>query len=157
MNSIINSADEPLSSAPHDASDVALASPEARFRSALALAIKRSPMSRAQIAEAMTLLLRRPETNPITIHIVNSWTSETKDRVRLPAAWIPAFCAAAMDDTVLPAFLFPDHRARLELTRDLEALRREITALLAAERERARAKNNGAARSGHAKQGKEKR
>ncbi len=115
---------------------------EARFRAALALAIRRSPRSRAQIAETMTALLERPADKLITVHIVNSWTSETKDRVRFPAAWIPAFCAAAGDDTVMPSFLFPEQRARLELRRELGTLRCKIDALLAVERKRSRPKKS---------------
>jgi hypothetical protein len=114
------------SSAPPQVSDT----PETQLRTALALAIKRSPRSRAEIAEIMTALLERPADKPITVHIVNSWTSETKDRVRFPAAWVPAFCAAAGDETVLLAFLFPKHKALLELKEGIEALRREIAALM---------------------------
>jgi hypothetical protein len=88
----------------------------------------------------MNRLLGRPPERPITINVVNSWVSETKERVRFPAAWIPAFCAAVMDDSVQLALLSPEHRARLEIKKDLETLRRAITTLLAAERKRDRAK-----------------
>ena len=113
---------------------------EAKLRSALALALKCSPVSRQQIADSMNRLLGRPPERPITINVVNSWVSETKERVRFPAAWIPAFCAAVMDDSVQLALLSPEHRARLEIKKDLETLRRAITTLLAAERKRDRAK-----------------
>jgi hypothetical protein len=102
--------------------------------------MKNSPNSRQQIADAMNRLLgRRPE-HPITIHIVNSWVSETKERVKFPAAWIPSFCAAVMDDSPQLALLSPEHRARLEMKKDLQTLRGAITTLLAAERKRDRAK-----------------
>lgn len=119
-----------ISSAPIDDLSASSASSEAQLRSALTLAIRRSPRSRAQIAEIMTTLLNRATDKPITIHIVNSWTSETKDRVRFPAAWVPAFCAAARDETVLLAFLFPEHKALLELKQGIETLRCDIAALL---------------------------
>ncbi len=78
----------------------------------------------------MTALLKRPAEKPITVHIVNSWTSETKARVRFPAIWIPAFCAAVGDETVLLACLFPEQQVLVELSQGIEAMRREIAELL---------------------------
>jgi hypothetical protein len=85
----------------------------------------------------MNRLLDRPPKALITLHQVNAWTSATKERVRFPAAWIPAFCEAAMTDIPQLALLSPEHCTRLEIKKDLESLRNAITALLVAEQKRA--------------------
>jgi hypothetical protein len=106
--------------------------PEARLRLALTRAIRLSCRSRQQIADTMSELLGRR----ISLNAVNTWTNRTKTRVRFPAAWIPAFCEAAMTDIPQLALLSAKHRTRLEIKKDLESLRSAITALLVVERKR---------------------
>jgi len=107
-----------------------------KLRSAIVRAIRSSPRSRQQIAEAMSQILGQP----ISVHLINSWTAETKKRVRFPAAWIPAFCEAAMDDAPRLALLSAEHRARLRIKEELAELRSMIATLLAAEEQRERSK-----------------
>jgi hypothetical protein len=133
----------PVSGAPAAVLD----DPETRLRSALAVAIKLSPRSRQEIAEAMEKALGRP----ITLSILNSWTSRTKKRVKFPAAWVRTFSDAAMNDTLQLALLSPEHRTRLEIKKDLESLRSAITALLLAEGKKARAKNPQKVKGGKGK------
>jgi hypothetical protein len=166
MSNRINSSPDPaissvLSQGPTDGW---LSSPEAHLRSALAAAIRSSRFSRGEIAERLTRLLRRPPEHPITTYIIDSWTSETKERVKFPAAWAAAFSLAVENDRLQLALLTPPLRSRLEIKKDLESLRCAITSLRCAitvllvdERKRARAKNNGGVRRPHAKQGRRRK
>jgi len=63
---------------------------DARLRAAVSADIKASPLSRAQIAAAMSDLVGEH----ITEQMLNSWTAEAKKRHRFPAAYLPAFVIA---------------------------------------------------------------
>lgn len=56
-------------------------------RSALTGAIKASPLSRVEIAEGMTELLRAA----ITTHMINAWTAESREAWRFPLEYAAAF------------------------------------------------------------------
>lgn len=64
-----------------------------RLRVSLITAIKGSHLSRHQIAGEMSHLLGH-EVSKTTI---DSWTSESKERNRIPAEYLPAFCRATGD------------------------------------------------------------
>ena len=60
----------------------------ARLNAAIALAIRHAPKSRETIADEMTHLLGVP----VTVHMLNAWTAESKELHRFPAEFLPAFC-----------------------------------------------------------------
>ncbi|HHL33134.1 MAG TPA: hypothetical protein ENJ30_02075 [Desulfobulbaceae bacterium] len=64
-----------------------------RLRGALVNAIKQCPLSRHQIAGEMSHLLGH-EVSKTTI---DSWTAESKERNRIPAEYLPAFCRVTGD------------------------------------------------------------
>src|ERR1039457_3512712 len=92
--------------------------PDIALREVLCSAIRQSTYSREEIADRMSGILERK----ISVNMVNTWTAKTKARIGLRAAWIPAFCKAAMDDRPQLALLSPEHRTRLEIKKDLESL-----------------------------------
>lgn len=59
--------------------------------------IKRSSLSREQIAERMTAFLGLK----VTARMITAFTAESKELHRWPGAWDRAFCAAVEDDTLL--------------------------------------------------------
>lgn len=61
----------------------------ARLLATVRTAIKDAPKSRETIADEMTDLLGVP----VSVHQVNNWTAESHPH-RLPAEYLPAFCAA---------------------------------------------------------------
>lgn len=63
---------------------------QALLREALIDCIKDSPLSRWEIAGAMSNLVDAE----ISIHMVNAWTAESKEGHRFPAEYLPAFCRA---------------------------------------------------------------
>ncbi len=60
------------------------------LRVALIEAIKTCPLSRHQIAGEMSHLLGVE----VTKTTIDAWTAESKDRHRVPAEYLPAFCRA---------------------------------------------------------------
>jgi hypothetical protein len=64
----------------------------------LSAAIKQSRYSRPQIADRMTDYLAARLTSagwsPVTVSKMNDWTSESKERHRIPLEYLPAFCFA---------------------------------------------------------------
>ena len=68
-----------------------------KTRSALNAAIKQSPLSRHLIAGRMSELLDRD----ITKAMLDSWTADSKDGWKFPAEYIPAFCMATEDVSML--------------------------------------------------------
>jgi len=64
-----------------------------RLRLALVEAIRQCPLSRHQIAGEMSHLLGH-EVSKTTI---DSWTAESKERHRIPAEYLPAFCKVTGD------------------------------------------------------------
>lgn len=61
-----------------------------RLRAAMNEALKRSPLSRHQVAGEMSHLLG----TEITKFMLDSWTAESKEQHRMPAEYLPAFCKA---------------------------------------------------------------
>lgn len=59
-------------------------------------AFGRDKKSRAKVAAEMSRLLNRP----VTIRILDNFIAKKKIH-RFPAAWVPAFCAATGDQTLL--------------------------------------------------------
>ena len=59
--------------------------------------IKKCPLSRYQIAGRMSELLD----HEITKAMIDAWTAESKEGHRFPAEYIPAFCAATGDTSIL--------------------------------------------------------
>lgn len=90
-----------------------------KLRLALILAIKQSPLSRHQVAGEMSHLLG-VEVSKTTI---DSWTAESKDRHRIPAEYLPAFCKATEDRE--PLRLLVEHGGMFAMP-GREALRAEI-------------------------------
>lgn len=68
-----------------------------KLRNALSAAIKRSPHSRHIIAGKMSELLDRD----ITKASLDAWTADSKDGWKFPAEYIPAFCIAIEDVSIL--------------------------------------------------------
>lgn len=101
-------------------------------------AIERSPLDRAQIAEAMTALAGRPITKPM----IDTWTGAARPN-RFPADLLPAFCLAAGNNHVMER-LAADCGARLSDTQEARLARMGQWALLIAygqEEQRALAAN----------------
>jgi len=61
-----------------------------RLRDELSLGLKRSPLSRYQVAARMSELLGVE----VSKAQLDSWTAESKENHRFPAAYLPAFCEA---------------------------------------------------------------
>ncbi len=63
------------------------------LRATITEAIRRSPKTRDQVADEMTLLLGRP----VTVRILNAFTSESNEQHRFPLAWTVAL-SLTLDD-----------------------------------------------------------
>lgn len=61
------------------------------FREAISEALKRCPRSRWEVAGRMSELTG----TDISKSMLDSWTSEAKEKHRFPAIFLPAFCEAA--------------------------------------------------------------
>jgi len=91
-------------------------------RNAIAVTLKRSTLSREQIAEAMSLILGQR----VTEKMLNSYSAPSMQANRFPAAWQRAFCRAADDDLLLRCcaelagfrLLTPEEADLLELGRE---------------------------------------
>jgi len=70
---------------------------DAIVRDAISAAIKGCSLSRIEIAEQMTLLLGIR----VTEKMLNSYSGESNQTYRWPAAWDRAFCIITADDTLL--------------------------------------------------------
>lgn len=68
----------------------------ARLMVAVKAQIKAAPKSRETIADEMTVL----SGSEVTVHMINSWTSESHPH-RLPAELLPALCEATGSDAAL--------------------------------------------------------
>jgi hypothetical protein len=64
-----------------------------QLRETISLGLKKSPLSRYQIAARMSELLGVE----ITKAQLDSWTAESKESHRFPAAYLPAYCEATGD------------------------------------------------------------
>jgi hypothetical protein len=69
----------------------------AKVRNVLSAVIKKSPLSRHLIAGKMSELVDKD----ITKAMIDSWTADSKDAWRFPAEYIPAFCIATEDVSIL--------------------------------------------------------
>lgn len=68
-----------------------------RIRAAIAATIKRCALSREQIADAMSLVLAVR----VTVRMLDTYSAQSKEANRFPAAWVRAFCKVTSDDTLL--------------------------------------------------------
>jgi hypothetical protein len=94
---------------------------DSAVRSMIARVMGESRMSRAEIAERMTLQLGRR----ITKAMLNDCSAETK-KLRFPASWVRAFCCVTNDDRLQRLLLGPRLLALLEFAeRELSAARDE--------------------------------
>lgn len=105
---------------------------DSAVRALIAKAIKSSPMSRQQIAEAMSLRLGRR----VTSFMLDDYTAQTKSAARFPLAWTAIFCEVVGDDSPQRAMLGPRLQrllalaeaelAQAEEQRRIEALRAQL-------------------------------
>lgn len=84
---------------------------DATLRAALKRAINFSRYSREQIADELTVRLRR-KISPAT---VDAWTAETKKAWHLPADAVPHLCEFLADDSIQRLLLSEKLRQSLEL------------------------------------------
>ncbi len=75
-------------------SEVKIGLQDSALRELLSFLIKRSPMSREQIADEMSKSLGQR----ISRHMLDDWTSECHKGARFPAVLIQAFCDATGND-----------------------------------------------------------
>lgn len=61
-----------------------------QLRRAVSEALKQCPLSRYQVAARMSELMG----SDITKSMLDTWTAESKEQHRFPAAYLPAFCTA---------------------------------------------------------------
>lgn len=120
---------------------------DAQLRAAISDSIDRSRLPRQLIAEEMERLLGTDPDYPVSKALIDAWTAPSRSGWRLPALYVPAFCAATEDDRVLRLIVgksgakLMDDEAESELGRlEAEALQiRERQKLLRAQlRERGR-------------------
>ena len=64
-------------------------------RKIIAELIHASPLSRAQIADRLHLVAPNC---PVTVHMLNDFSAESKLKARFPVAWVPGFCELLNDD-----------------------------------------------------------
>jgi hypothetical protein len=96
---------------------------DGEVRRCVAAAMKKSGLSRDQVADRMTQKLGRP----VTVVMLADYTAERKTAARFPGAWIAVFCDVVGDDSLQRLVLSPRLRKLLELAeRDLAALDDEI-------------------------------
>lgn len=74
---------------------------DVRLRAVLSQAIRACPKSREQIADQMSFLLGRP----VTVRMINDWTSPAHENHGIQARYLPAFCEVLGDDTPLEILL----------------------------------------------------
>ncbi len=90
-----------------------------RLRFALIAAIKQCPLSRPQIAGEMSHLLG----HDVSKTTIDTWTAESKERNRIPAEYLPAFCCVTGDRE--PIRMLAEHGGMFAMPGP-EALRAEI-------------------------------
>lgn len=92
------------------------------IRDLIADVIRASGKSRAVIADEMS----RAVGTEVTLHMLNAYTATSKQQVRFPAAFVPAFCLVTHDDRLQRALLSPWLREVLEVGEHELAVRRGI-------------------------------
>ena len=107
-----------------------------RFRELISEALRRCPLSRYQVAAAMSELTD----TDITKTMLDSWTAESKVQNRFPAVFLPAFCAAVgwdeplkMLGSLIGVFVLPGPEA---LRAEIKRIEEEIAAKQAEKRKR---------------------
>mgnify|MGYP001029465515 CR=1 FL=1 len=102
---------------------------DGQLRRAVSDALKRCPLSRYQVAARMSELMGID----VTKSSLDSWTAESKDQHRFPAAYLPAFCTATGSRLPLEVitratggFLMPGGDA---LRSEIQRLDEEITTM----------------------------
>ena len=84
------------------------AEPAQTIRRLVKAAIDRCGKDRGEIAVELAQQVRET----VTSEMLNGWTSDTKRRLRFPAAFVPAFCEITGDDQ-LQRFLIGSRLGRL--------------------------------------------
>jgi hypothetical protein len=85
------------------------------LKSAISSSLKKCPLSRYEVAAAMSQKLN----TDITKSMLDSWSAESKEWHRIPAEYIPAFCAATGSAEVMFILVRPIQGIHLIETRDL--------------------------------------
>lgn len=98
-----------------------------RLTAAVKKAIKEAPKSRESVADEMSFLTGAE----ITVHMINSWVSESHPH-RLPAEFLPALCEATNCDE--PIRIMTEARGMFSLAGP-DALRSELQKKVEAKRE----------------------
>ena len=114
---------------PHSRKPVGSFNIDRSFREAVSEALRRTPLSRYQIAARMSELTD----TDITKTMLDSWTAESKVQNRFPAVFLPAFCEAAgcheplkMLGSLIGVFVLPGPEAlRAEIQRIEEEILRK--------------------------------
>ena len=83
---------------------------DAAIRTLITQIIRKSPKKREQIAEELSARLGQH----ITVHILNSYTSESNKSSRFPAVWLEAFSEIMGDDRLERYVLSRRNREVLE-------------------------------------------
>ncbi len=92
------------------------------IRAALNIALKKTSLSRYEVAGRMSHLLNCQ----ITKEMIDSWTAESKPERRIPGEFVPAFCVATGDSGAL---LVQNRKCDLFAFAGPEALKSEIDAI----------------------------
>lgn len=85
------------------------------LKSAISSSLKRSPLSRYEVAARMSQKLN----TDITKSMLDSWSAESKEWHRIPAEYVPAFCAATGSAEVMFVLVRPITGVHLIETHDL--------------------------------------
>lgn len=87
------------------------AEPARAIRHLVSAALDRSGMSRAEVAVELTNQVGER----VTEAMLNDWSSQSKRRLRFPAAFVPAFCQVTGTDELARFLLTPRLRRLLAL------------------------------------------
>ena len=83
---------------------------DAEIRACLVRSLRRSPKSRAQVADAMQAV----SGIHVSLRMIDCWTSPCR-QIRIPAIFVAPFCMATADDSLLRLLLGPRLLCALEL------------------------------------------
>lgn len=87
------------------------AEPAKEVRTLVNTALDRSGLSRAEVADELT----KQVGERVTEAMLNDWSSQSKRRLRFPAAFIPALCQITGTDELARFLLIPRLRRLLSL------------------------------------------
>lgn len=99
-------------------------------RKAITVAVKQSSKSRAQVADDLARLTG----HRVSEHMLHSFSSESKEGHRFPAAWLAAFCVSTRDRGLLQTIV--EHAGYRLVTND-EAMLIELARAYLAHKEAA--------------------